>query len=364
MSLDNKIKILSFSTSTIYKNRGTPIRIRKLLENLSGFNDVDLAVFSMDENVNFSRHCKISNNRWQRFKELYLYVKNNKIDIVIGHTMTTWSYLLFLKLFTKAKIVLEFHGFMEEEARANHKISNFRYNWNKFLYSIFYRSCDLISTCSETARQILLAYNKNVIAIFGGVDLDIFNPNVKSKNFFKKEGITIGYAGNSRTYQGFNFLINTFKELLLDDDNFKLVALLSDADVDNYRDIANAKFFSNFKHEYVPSLLVDCDILVIPRPKSKVNDISFPSKLPEYMAMEKAIVASKTSDVHMIIKDGLDGLLYEPNNNKEFKACLLRLRDKNLRDKLGKNAYFKAKTELTWDKQTSILYKELIKLSI
>lgn len=368
MNQVKKTNILSIYMGKFGNPRGTPIRIENILANLVKYNDLAISIASLDTNgkktITEAEHLLLFRpyglNIIKNNIKLFRYVQAKNIDIIIGHTMVTWVYLLPLKILTRKKIVLETHGFAEEEKLLYKKINLVNYYIKKIIYKFFYKICDLIITCNETATEIILKYNRNVATVHGGVNLSIFNPEVRSKNYFKKEGVIIGYAGNSRIWQGVDFMIRNFKELNERYPDFKLKILASEPL--NIVENSQIQVFNKVNQEEVPHFLIDCDILVIPRPHNKVNDISFPSKLPEYMAMGKAIVASKTSDMHKIIKDEFNGLLYEPDDSAAFKNCLLKLRNEEYRANIGHNAYITAKENLNWKKQVDIIHNNLIKL--
>ena len=356
-----KIKILSICGSNIIDNRGTPIRIRNIIDGLAKYNDLELYVFSLDKSLPLSvHHISISKNKWQNIFAIVRYVRDNKIDLVIGHTLTAWYYLLPVKFLTKAKIYLEMHGFIEEEALLNGNIGKFTYYKNRLIYRSIFRLCDLITTCSDTAADIIGRYKKNTISIFGGVDFKVFNPQVQSSGMVNKDGIIIGYAGNARVWQGLDFMVKVYKDLIKDHSEFKLKILTSKTNQwDNDPAIEN---YGPVEYQAVPKFLVDCDILVIPRQDNEVNRISFPSKLPEYMAMAKPVIASRTSDMDKIIIDGENGLLYDPGDEDKLAENLLRLKDETLRRQLGQNAYQFVKDNLNWDKQVNVIYNKIIEL--
>lgn len=80
----------------------------------------------------------------------------------------------------------------------------------------------------------------------------------------------------------------------------------------------------------------------------------FPMKLFEYMALGKAIVAEETESIKEILKDQVNGLLY--NNETELKEKIIALaRDNLLRRELGNNAK-KMMNEHTWEKRVKTLY--------
>jgi len=345
------MKILSIYRGKIGENRGTPIRIKTLLSYLAKEKDIELSYCSWDERADIpAKHFMLTNNHFDDIKKIVRYAKENNIDIIIGHTMSAGYYLGPLKFLTRAKIVLEMHGFIEEEAYLYGGIGNARRLATKFLYGLFYPFCDLITTCSDTATEILSAYNKNTFSIFCGVDPEIFNPKIQPSHHIRKDGrIIIGYIGNARIWQGTDFLIDTYKELKQKDSRFRLVMALSEKKA---RRDDTVEYVGPLLHEEIPAFIAECDILVIPRPQNTVNRISFPSKLPEYMAMGKPVIASKTSDAHKFITDGADGLLYEPEDKKGLENAILKLSDGALREKIGINASLTIHKWYEYDRQS------------
>jgi glycosyltransferase involved in cell wall biosynthesis len=361
-----KVKILSIYRSKLEYQRGTPLRIKNLLKRLNTFDDIDLTLCSWDEqSPEGLQHFHLTNHHWQDIQKIRRFVQKEGIDIIIGHTMATWYYLLYLKLFTPAKIVLEMHGFIEEEALfcegAKVTIKARLWYWlNKIVYSWFYPTCDLITTCSETATKILSRYNKKVFTIFGGADVSLFNPQVPSKAMIKKEGIIIGYAGNTMIWQGIDFLVEVYKELIQQYPEFKLKTLTSKKS--KWEHEPTVENFGPVQQEEVPQFLIDCDILVIPRLDNTVNRISFASKLPEYMAMGKPVISSITSDADKVITHGYDGLLYQPGDKNGLKNCLLDLRDASKRAIIGQHAYETVLARFSWDQQAKAFHNYLLAL--
>jgi len=344
-----KIQVLSIYRGIINDNRGTPIKVKSLSKEFDEMDDIEFTLCAWDkkENVGLKNYFQLTNNHLDDIKKIYRFVKENDIDIVMGHTMATYYYLFFIKFFTKAKIVLEMQGYIEEEAKFYGDINWFSYYLSKIIYGVFYRLCDFVTTCSETSTEIIKKYNKNVKTIWGGVDTTIFNPNITPGIFFeKKDGeIVIGYTGNARIWQGLPFLIESFSELKKNYPEFKLVLLCSE---NKKIEAEGVIYVDKVPHDKVASFSTACDILVIPRMQNEVNRISFPSKMMEYMASGKAIVASATSDAHKIITSGKDGIIFEPGDKEGFKKTLISLRGRSLRERLGNEAWNTVKNRYTW----------------
>jgi glycosyltransferase involved in cell wall biosynthesis len=104
-------------------------------------------------------------------------------------------------------------------------------------------------------------------------------------------------------------------------------------------------------HERVPALLDACDILVAPHVPLADGSEFFgsPTKIFEYMAMGKAIVASRLGQIGEVLSDGETAMMVEPGNVDELRAALIKLiSDGELRRRLGTKAREVAVREHTW----------------
>jgi glycosyltransferase involved in cell wall biosynthesis len=110
-------------------------------------------------------------------------------------------------------------------------------------------------------------------------------------------------------------------------------------------------FTGAVKHLEVPALLDACDILVSPHvPLADGSDFfGSPTKIFEYMAMGKGIVASRLGQIGEVLSHGKTALLVEPGNVEELRAAILRLVESpNLREQLGAAARRDAIEKHTW----------------
>ena len=104
-------------------------------------------------------------------------------------------------------------------------------------------------------------------------------------------------------------------------------------------------------HERVPVLLDACDILVAPHvPLADGSDFfGSPTKIFEYMAMGKAIVASRLGQIGEVLTDDETALLVQPGNTDELASAIVKLvGSSDLRARLGANARTVAVREHTW----------------
>jgi glycosyltransferase involved in cell wall biosynthesis len=110
-------------------------------------------------------------------------------------------------------------------------------------------------------------------------------------------------------------------------------------------------FKGSVTHKDVPALLDACDILVSPHiPLAAGADFfGSPTKLFEYMAMGKGIVASRLGQIGEVLIEGQTALLVEPGNAEELRTAILRLAEaRELRETLGARARQVAIERHTW----------------
>ncbi len=110
-------------------------------------------------------------------------------------------------------------------------------------------------------------------------------------------------------------------------------------------------FTGSVIHERVPALLDASDILVAPHVPLADGSEFFgsPTKVFEYMAMGKAIVASRLGQIGEVLTDQETALLVEPGNVRELTAAIVKLIDSDeLRARIGSKAREVAEREFTW----------------
>jgi len=110
----------------------------------------------------------------------------------------------------------------------------------------------------------------------------------------------------------------------------------------------------------VPTCLRAFDVCTIPSPW---NDFyayyTSPLKLFEYMAAERAIVASDLPSTVEVIRDGDNGLLVPPDDAPALASALRRLRDDPaLRARLGEQASRDVRT-YTWEARARLILDQL-----
>ena len=88
-------------------------------------------------------------------------------------------------------------------------------------------------------------------------------------------------------------------------------------------------------HAEMPQYLAAMDVGLVPAS----NAYRSPIKLFEYMARGRAVVAPRTEPIALVVRDGENGLLFDPESPEDMRGQLARLiADPALRERLGEQA--------------------------
>jgi glycosyltransferase involved in cell wall biosynthesis len=110
-------------------------------------------------------------------------------------------------------------------------------------------------------------------------------------------------------------------------------------------------FAGHIEHERVPALLDACEVLLSPHVPLEDGSEFFgsPTKLFEYMAMAKGIIASRLGQIGEVLAHEDTALLVEPGNARQLADAILCLgRSRELRERLGAAARRAAVERHTW----------------
>ncbi|HKO99724.1 MAG TPA: glycosyltransferase family 4 protein [Pyrinomonadaceae bacterium] len=209
-------------------------------------------------------------------------------------------------------------------------------------------------------EQAGIAHEKIVVNP-NGVDPNTFRPDVGGVALRTEMGVgdetLAGFVGSFGPWHGVSTLAEAIKAipkasrvrfLLVGSGSLhaKVKQLLA-AEEESGRVI----FTGSVEHDQVPALLDACDVLVSPHVPLADGSEFFgsPTKIFEYMAMGKGIVASRLGQIGEVLQDEVSALLVEPDNAKQLSDAIVRLAESPaLREHLGKAARQTAIERHTW----------------
>lgn len=173
-----------------------------------------------------------------------------------------------------------------------------------------------------------------------------------------KNRLSVGYFGSVHQGRGIDLIIEIARGL--PDVDFHVVGG-SEEQADVWSGIAsevkNIRFVSHIPHAEVRALVSQMDVLLAPYQKqvflASGRDTSAymsPLKLFEYMASQRAIVASDIPAVTEVL--GRTGcLLADPERPNDWIDAINRLRDDTLRSQLALKAFHIFQREYTWERR-------------
>ncbi len=342
------MKVLVYFSGKLHESRGTPIRTRnQIAELLKNGIDVYYAGFDTPEGVPQEKALKLA-RPLSRFSQLSSFVNINGIDAVYMQTSAGIWYAPWLRIATRAKIGIDFHSRRYQEEHVYKKRIAAVTAFFEWLERLMLRATHFATVCSHTLYEYYRPYVPRVHILPVGVDTSLFKTDTVPKPeimSWKGSAVLLGYAGNTKWYQGVETVLEGFKDAIENNPGkfkFLVIASSGSEDVRAYarkHAIEDAVMVLDTQpHSEIPALLAATDVLTVVRPKDMVTEYSFPSKLPEYAALGKALIVSLVSDVGSYVVNGKNAMTVPPEDTAAVADALRALENPALRATLSKNA--------------------------
>lgn len=212
---------------------------------------------------------------------------------------------------------------------------------SKLLEKKIFNTVDAIIVVSEFLKKEIekmgiFLYKIHVMP--NAVDATQFDPKkVDNEDIIQrlslKSKIVIGFVGGFVQWHNFEFLLETFKEVVNENGKNIRLILVGDGPLRNaIRSFVATNgideqviLTGSIDYEEIPKYIKSMDICVIPHS----NEFRSPIKMFEYMAMAKPVVAPKFKSIEDVIIDNVNGILFKPVNKISLKFCLIDLINEN-----------------------------------
>ena len=237
------------------------------------------------------------------------------------------------------------------------------------------RAASVVVVVSEVLKKELLERGlseKKIVVNPNGVDPDIFRPDcggseLRSKWGWGKSDVVAAFVGTFSYWHGIEVLAQAIQQLLVvnaQGESGATLRFLLVGDGPLCAEIRQkllpakdrVRFTGLVPHERVPAYLDAADILLsphVPMPDGRPF-FGSPTKLFEYMAMSKAIIASKLDQLSIVLEHEQSAWLVEPGSPSELaSAVALLAQDAGLRQQLGRNARAAALAGHTWQQNAA-----------
>ena len=235
------------------------------------------------------------------------------------------------------------------------------------------RGADVVVVVSRALKDELSSRGIDEARILvnpNGVDPDRYSPAVSGERVRARHGLAgrlvVGFIGTFGRWHGAEVLAAAFGVLLERDPalrgRVKLMMIGAGTRLQATREEAARRgieaevvYTGLIPQDQGPEHLAACDILVAPHVANPDGSTFFgsPTKLFEYMAAGRGIVASRLGQIAEVLEDGRTALLAEPGDPESLAQALLRMaRDARLREDLGRAAREEVRRRYSWKEHT------------
>jgi len=341
-----KVYLLTFNREVKYSARGVQIiRIRDLFKPLPVHDGV-----------------RVLSNALFRAYFFNKYIRSMKPSLLIGCTAFSYG---FYSAFSKYKPFMLF--IWGSDVLVYPKYLPFR-----FLAKYAIKEADTIVLDSEVQKRaaIRLGADPNRIIKFPWVDLEMFYKDKSSRNEIRdklgwRDNVVVVSTRWLEPRYGVESLINAVPKIVKKAENVRFL-IIGDGKLNRPLKIRIkklkvekfVKFLGRVEHETIPNHLKAADIYV----STSFSDGSSASLL-EAMACKLPPVVTTIPGNQEWVSKNENGMLFTPGNSEELANYIISLvRNEELREKLGENAYLTVRKKANWSEYQKILDESIYKL--
>lgn len=211
------------------------------------------------------------------------------------------------------------------------------------------RANKIIAVSNELKEDLKKQYDipeEKLALIQNGIDVDRFRSGLDIRYLKdrydvgeKKVVLTIGVMTGQK---GHDLLIRVLPGLLKENKDIMLVLVGYGAAMEHLKKMTlelnvsdSVVFTGKIRHEELQFYYNLADVFVFPTLRVEAG----PLVIPESMACERPVIASRIGGIPTVIENYVDGILIDPGNLMELKEKILEvLGNKGFADTLGKNA--------------------------
>jgi len=230
------------------------------------------------------------------------------------------------------------------------------------------KAADLVVAVSESAAQMALrmgAPAERVLIVPNGVDVEKVRPAPEGEGRRQFDGPVLGWVGSFGPWHGAEVLVRALSllpgeiRLVMVGDGARRAACQSLARSLGVED--RILWVGAVPHGTALDYLRSCDILVSPHvPLPDTPFFGSPTKLFEYMALGKPIVASRLEQLGEILEDGRTARLVQPGDAEALRDGILDvLRTPDRGRRLGQEARWRAEHRHTWGHRAAAILDRL-----
>lgn len=344
-----------------YVNGGVATYLRTLLSGLQKYDDVENYLLisnyksqqgweDITKKVFYYKYKRSISNIFLAIKQIHAVIEDVNPDII--HVHSTWAGLfvrlpyLFRK--RKSKIIYQSHGwaFLMDT-------SNYKKNIYALVEKILSIPTDKIINISNYEQNQAIEYglNKNkMVMIYNGVEDKINKSNLKLN--WDNNKINLLFVGRLDRQKGLDLFLDVYDKMKLE--NIHLYVIGTSVLDDNLpKSTKYVTYLGWVDNKDIDAYYQACDAVIMPSRWEGFGLVAI-----EAMRNSKPVIASSAGALPELIKNNVNGYIFDIKNDKKLKEILLNINKNDLQN-LGKRArliYLKNFTDLIFIKNIYKLY--------
>jgi glycosyltransferase involved in cell wall biosynthesis len=310
------------------------------------------------------------------------YLKNKKVSFIYQrYSVNNYCGLKLARLYN-VPFILEYNG--SEIWMSRHWGKALKYEkLTEQIELLNLRFADTVVVVSQAMKDELIVRGIDegkILVNPNGVDPDRYSPDVdgsRIRNQYHLDGkIVIGFIGTFGKWHGAEILAESFGNLLQKYPKYqgriKLLMIgdgitmpLVKENIDKFEIKESCVLTGLIPQEEGPKYLAACDVLVASHKPNPDGTPFFgsPTKVFEYMAMGKGIVASDLNQIGEVLKHDDTAWLVKPGDVESLMYGLkILIDDEHLRNRLGKAARQEVVSKYTWKEHTRKIIEKLMEV--
>ncbi len=236
-------------------------------------------------------------------------------------------------------------------------------------------SAGALTVISRVLRDIFVDMgvpSEKIIVNTNGVDPERFSPNISGVALREKLGLheafIIGFVGTFGVWHGVEVLASAMKETLRRIPHAHLLLVGDGAMRPDVERIITADGIGGHvtitglvPHDSIPEYMALCDVLVSPTVQNTDGSEFFgsPTKLFEYMAMQKPIVASGIGQIAHVLREGDNGILVPERSPSALANAFARIVEEPMQARtMAEHARADVLAHYTWSENARRVFDE------
>ena len=267
--------------------------------------------------------------------------KNEKYDIIQARN-SIFDGLLAIYIKKRYKVPFVFQYSFPIGSYKEREVNRLRLYFGKFksyILNIVLRKADLILPISEWMQKDLVknGITESKMMVFpSSVDLDLFSLKVSGDDVHNRYDLSnsqvIIYIGTMSKLRYLDIVICAFAKVKEKRGDVKLLMVGDGTDRANLEGLANELCLENsivftgqVSYFEIPKFIAASDIGIVPVPPLAIYKVSVSTKLREYMAMGKAVVANEEIPDHKEAVEQSEGGILVPFDEGAFAEGIIEL---------------------------------------